>query len=483
MKRKFFALLGSILCCSPLLLAQFPEDALRLSYPGLGVGAKSLGMGGAFIGVADDFTATFWNPSGLAQQRHYEISGGLSHISYGNTSTFFNQSTDFSNSATSINNFGIVLPVPATRGSLVFGFGYNRATDFTSALAFDGFNPRSSMILSLTPSTTLPPKGSDARRQFLDNNIPFQLYLANIDTVRDVLFPLVSDSVNQRGTVLEGSGINHWSVAGAIDIARNFSIGATLTFISGSYFYDRNYIEEDTKNVYHFAPPYDFKRLILDNRIDWDLTGYGFKIGAMYRVKDAARLGVTVKFPTIYTVKERFNTGGQSFFKNGDQFSTSVGGSSEYDVHTPYVFGGGFSFNVAGFALAGDAEYTDWTQMEFKNPTSNIIDLLKENSTIKSLFRSTTNLRGGVEYRIPGADISLRGGFIYNPSPFKGDPSSFDQKFITGGIGFLVQESIALDIAYAHGYWKTFHVNYDASSRTDEDVKTDNVFFTIAYRF
>jgi hypothetical protein len=35
----------------------------------LGLGARALGMGGAFVAVADDATAGFWNPAGLVQIR------------------------------------------------------------------------------------------------------------------------------------------------------------------------------------------------------------------------------------------------------------------------------------------------------------------------------------------------------------------------------------------------------------------------------
>src|SRR5512141_108181 len=31
----------------------------------LGVGARALGMGGAFVGLSDDATAGYWNPAGL----------------------------------------------------------------------------------------------------------------------------------------------------------------------------------------------------------------------------------------------------------------------------------------------------------------------------------------------------------------------------------------------------------------------------------
>lgn len=33
----------------------------------IGVGARSIGMGGAFTGISDDITAIYWNPAGLAQ--------------------------------------------------------------------------------------------------------------------------------------------------------------------------------------------------------------------------------------------------------------------------------------------------------------------------------------------------------------------------------------------------------------------------------
>jgi long-subunit fatty acid transport protein len=46
---------------------------LRNSFNPLGAGARGLGMGGAFIGVADDGTAASFNPAGLAQLRRTEL--------------------------------------------------------------------------------------------------------------------------------------------------------------------------------------------------------------------------------------------------------------------------------------------------------------------------------------------------------------------------------------------------------------------------
>jgi hypothetical protein len=50
-------------------------------YLRMGVGARALGMGGAFVGVADDVTANVWNPAGLGYatgtQLHATIAAGM----------------------------------------------------------------------------------------------------------------------------------------------------------------------------------------------------------------------------------------------------------------------------------------------------------------------------------------------------------------------------------------------------------------------
>jgi len=48
-------------------------DALNGSDLGMGVGARAIGMGGAFVAIADDPSATFWNPAGLTDLRGSQI--------------------------------------------------------------------------------------------------------------------------------------------------------------------------------------------------------------------------------------------------------------------------------------------------------------------------------------------------------------------------------------------------------------------------
>ncbi len=456
--------------------AQFPEDALRFATPGFGVGARSLGMGNAYTGVASDFSALYWNPAGLAQLQHGEFSFGLSHLNFKDNSSFFGASKSYTNNSTNLNSLGLVFPVDVQRGSLVLALGYTRNSNFTTGLSFNGFNSNSSIIQTYAQDGA--PYPSD-----LSGNLAYQLFLANIDSTTGRFDSPITNNLTQSGQVIESGGINNWSGGAGIDMARNLSVGLTLTYLSGTYKYDRTYSEKDTKGVYN-SLPFDFDELVISDNVTSDITGFNARLGMLYRVPDRFRFGINIKTPTTYNVKESFNTIARSYFDNGDVYPTDAAfetpGSNEYDVLTPWVFTVGGSFIIRDLVLSGDVEYTDWTQLEFDNANADLIALNKD---IKQIFRPTVNLRAGAEYEIREYGLRLRGGFIYNPSPYEGDPSEFDQKYVTAGLGILLGETTMLDLTYARGWWKTFRTNYNSTSRVNEDIRTNNLMMTFSYRF
>ena len=468
---------------------QYIDDALRYSTPGLGVGARSLGMGTAYTGVANDFSAVYWNPAGLGQMRLSEISLGLSNNSFGNTSTFFNTSQSLTNSSTSLNSFGIVYPFPTSQGSLVFAIGYNRQADYTTGLSFQGYNPSSSIVQSWAPNgQTLSP----------DVSIAEYLNLAVADTITKKFVSPLNGKLTQSGTVLESGGQNNFTVSGAVEASKNFYVGATLNFISGSYSYVRNYREDDLLNVYdstHTATTYNSNRssayfdlnyLTSDQTVEHDISGFSMKLGILYKFGPGSRLGIAVKTPSWITVHETYSEQASSTFDNSDHYTfVSDPSKYDYDVASPYVFSAGISHSIGGLMLAGDIEYTDWTQMQFSNASSELMSL---NTTFKTEFRPTANFRLGGEYEFSSMGLRLRGGFAYLPSPFNGDPSSFARKYITGGLGFIIENAFSIDIGYAHGSWDTKHaqlldINGNPTAITTEKISTDNLIGTISYRF
>ncbi|MFP4589581.1 MAG: hypothetical protein ACOCZX_02245 [Candidatus Bipolaricaulota bacterium] len=89
------------LAVSPLVAAQ--EDDGDLAGAGsvfqFGTDAHSLAMGGAYVAVADNYSATYWNPAGLAQKQGAKLGGmnlkpfnlsGLNYTYGGGSYTFDN---------------------------------------------------------------------------------------------------------------------------------------------------------------------------------------------------------------------------------------------------------------------------------------------------------------------------------------------------------------------------------------------------------
>lgn len=65
-----------------ILVLILPNNAIAGKYAAeflrIGVGSRALGMGGAFVAVADDGTASYWNPAGLGNLPQHQIH--FSHV-------------------------------------------------------------------------------------------------------------------------------------------------------------------------------------------------------------------------------------------------------------------------------------------------------------------------------------------------------------------------------------------------------------------
>jgi hypothetical protein len=482
MKRTAAAIVA-VIALQSIATAQFSEDALRYSGRGNGSGSRALGMGNAYIGVSDDYSASVWNPAGLAQMRRLEVMGGISSTGMSNESTFRGITKSSDISAAALDNIGFVFPFPTVQGSLVFAFGFNRVSDFASTVQFEGFNDQSSIIPTLYQSQA-------------SYDVPYNVYLTNTAG-----YSAVQKNVNQRGEVKEGGSLGQWSFAGAIDIEENISLGVSLNVYSGKYDYTRNFVEEDTRNVYNNTSaglPADsaylrFNKFYLDNFLTSELNGSNITLGLMYR-SDLFRAGIIAKGPTSIKVQETYSDDGESVFDNNGgtwatsnpakKYSTPVS-NNEYGVSSPWSFGAGASIYLQPeLLLAADVEYTDWTQIEWSdNP-----GLEKKNNQLQSVFRPVTNIRIGAEFDVPYTELKIRAGYMLNPSPYKNDPSAFDEKVLTGGAGLFLQRNVVLDAAFAYGTMKSYRNEYSAvglpnSARVDRSITSTLVNFTVSYRF
>ncbi|MFZ0452701.1 MAG: hypothetical protein WCE54_01265 [Ignavibacteriaceae bacterium] len=477
--------LALLFLSSSFVYSQGIPDALRLGESGLGANARALGMGDAYIGLSDDASAAFYNPAGFGLLKRLELSGGIDYSTFSNDATFFNNTTNYSSSETRLDRLSFAFPFPTVRGSLVFGISYHNTKDLTGALKFNGFNSgNNSLIQVLNQDTYYDNNGNPY-------NIPYDLRLTDTNLVTPI-----DGNLNQSGTILNTGSTNNWTFSGAIEAAQNLYLGLNLNIISGSYNSNNDYYEDDSRNMYQGPiytgdnpPPADFQTFYLNRILNWDISGWSAKAGLIYQFNDYGRFGLTVQFPRYYTVKEKFTVSGQSYFANyinpfdlPQDYNSSV----KYDIVSPYEFGAGFSVNLKGFIISAQGTAIDYSQLKFDNPQnySNPNDLLSVNKNINDQLRAVLNYNVGVEYTVPTVGLRLRTGYFVQPSAYKGDPSSFNRKYFTAGIGILAQETLGLDLAWAHGWWSTIGDNYGTDvSRTYQDIKYDKIMLTATYRF
>lgn len=82
--RRLLIVIASLLCLTGFAQADIQNFGANSNALGLGVGARATGMGGAFVALADDATAAYWNPAGLGQMELYLYNAGMQYVSLPN---------------------------------------------------------------------------------------------------------------------------------------------------------------------------------------------------------------------------------------------------------------------------------------------------------------------------------------------------------------------------------------------------------------
>jgi len=481
---KYLLILNIVLVFS--LYSQFGfsqnyNDALLLSEPGLYTGARALSMGNSFTSLSNDFSGVLFNPAGIGLIKKAALTGGMGFNSFNNNTTFFNTASNANKTSVNFNQFGLVYPLSTIRGSWVFAVGYNRTKDFNKTLEFDGYNgDNNSMIQYLTGDyNEVAP-------------LTYDLYLSYYDTSDGLDKTLINGMLNQRGKIRQEGSIGKWSFASSIEVAKDFYVGGGLNIISGKYQNDSEYWEEDINDIYdenvqldpEEPDTRDFQSFYLNDIIDWDLSGWDANLGILYNWQDRIRIGANVKFPSVFKINESYFVAASSEFASIIFDLNPIIDEIEYEITTPYELslGGSITMPSKNITVSGDIKIIDYTQMEFSEGFDQQYRI-ERNKEIEDLFTTTINAHLGAEVKIPNSPVCARVGGMWLPSPYAEDPSEFNKKYITAGIGLSFDNTFNVDFGYAYGWWKDFGDNYGVNvSRTFQDINVNNIILNLSAR-
>ncbi len=411
-----------------------------------GVGTRSMAMGGAYVGVADDFTAVFWNPAGLAQIQQREIYVALNRNSFENQSSVggVSATTDVRN--TQFGSLGFVLPWPVMQGSFVLAAGINRVSDFDWGLDVRG------------------------RLDSLD----------------------VEDRFRHEG------GLTATTIAAAIDVSPSVSFGLAINMVSGKDKISNEYISLDSEDFF-------FERRFIDReQFDDDYQrAFTATLGAMVRTprnNPRLRLGLAATTGATHEIAYTFHAPPDTAFSiveldDGRVFTAaSIKFNDRYKLSLPLSLGAGVSYRpMPQLLLAAGVHATEWSQTEYAGTDA---AQLRSSSDFERQYDDIVRWHLGAEYQMPQVGVDLRVGVYSDPLPFIGprDPQRVvdeetnplvsaiqDRRYLTAGAGFFLEETVRLDLTFSRGSYE--QVEGTGGTRLGEQATLQRLLLGVSYRF
>jgi hypothetical protein len=454
--KSFLFIIILIIFSSSGIRAQYIEQVEEITAGNFfGFGARQMGMGGAGM-MSFDGSALFYNPANLARIPRIEASLGLSHQEYTDKSSirdvrrivdytgvtptdqFYQNrfagftpvsgSADASKSNTRLNSAILTVPYPTYRGSLVFGFGMAHVANFDRVFTLSHYD-------SASPG--------------------------NI--------------IRARGDEFQTGGLTQWGAGAGIDLSPRISFGLSIFIYTGKHDYNWRYRLDSLPDLQYGQEDY-----ITDKYFGWN-----FKPSLAIQMNQYVSMALAFETPLNMSVKEDVST---TYDGDPNIYIDDV----EYDVKRPFVFSGGMALSLNEATLAIDVDYTDWTQLEYKNN----IAMERYNDEIKAYYDKVFRYRIGGEYVLPALGLSLRGGYFVDPLPIKKQFIDDNRDGFSLGFGILIDRVMTIDVAWVHAGYKRnsdfiYASTYNASDEltgthnliVDEDISYDRIYVTSAYRF
>jgi long-subunit fatty acid transport protein len=440
------------------LSGQSAYDAIHIMENEEGFGARSLAMGGAYVGIANDYSGVYWNPAGLGAIKSPIFHMSMSHLQFNNRALFNENTTTNDQTFSKINSFGLVFPFNAARGSFVMALGYNNILDYDDMLLFEGY--------STTP-----------------NDIGF--YLEDDDGDEEY-YPF-DVNTNRLERVSNEGGLHQWNVAGAVMLSPNFTVGVTASYVHGKEDYHYLFSQTDEDNIYNEYPG-DFDQYNVNQILQSNYNALNLKIGGMLKINEMLKIGAVIAAPSRISVDEFHSMSDELYFDDGYLDSTSVSGQWDYQVKTPFYLDFGFAYNNSILVLAASGRYRDWSQTRFDLNDQYLgdqdyQDLLYENDFIGLNYRSTVEYRFGAEVNIEHLNTKVRGGYTFIPSPLAEGNNALDKEVISGGVNFKIDRNIDLDITLQQKTWLRESWDNYSPETVSENITFNKFLVGLNYRF
>jgi len=410
-----------------------------------GVGAKALAMAGAFRGIADDWSAMYWNPAGLVGQENsvyadLKILYPMVWVTPNVTSGY----PGYEGYRNGVEHSTAEKAYPA--GS--FGLTYRKNDDMT--LGFSVFAP-AALGAEWKGLFTGPPYGYHNTEPYTELGWFSDLKVIDIH-------PTIGYRVNDQ-----------------------LSVGLGISIQYGI-------IELRSPNTVPSGAPYPFEHFYVDATLEGSGMGYGFNVGMMYKMTDAMNIGLSYRGPTTIAIEGEVkqtlylpNAPGlgladpsKAHLFNGGTIEVEPDGKADFPL--PMDFGAGVAYQATrNLTVAFDVTWTNWGDVDIvtievdgNSPTGEP----SENSELVLKYEDTIKFSFGFDMLVNAEhDFHIVGGYYFDPSPIPDGslrpsiPDVNDKNNISVGLSHALSNGFSLE-----GYYEKVFTD----SRVVESIDIDN---------
>lgn len=503
MNRIFFLLIGFTFTTT--LTAQNIIDGLRYGTENNYGTARYNAMSGAFGALGGDLSAMSQNPAGSAVYLESSSSVTMGVLNTKNETNYFNTQNTTNFSEFELNQAGVVFVLPNTNENSVWnkfsiGFNYQLANSFdneyytsgTSNSSIDSYFLHYAQGLPLNLFELLPGESTSSLYSFLGSNYGYgaqQAFLGYQAYIFDPTDPDNPDGTSYISNIASGNfNQEFFSFSDGYNAKYTFNIGAQLREnlylgininAHALEYYQSDYFYENNSN-----PNSLINRVYFENHLAMNGDGISSQIGIISKVAENIRLGFTYHTPIWFTILEETTQKIETRRTvDGQAITTSVNPNviniyDEYKLKTPgkVTASAAYLFDKNGL-ISIDYSYKDYSKTKF-NPSNDFSSL---NTAIDNSLKGVSSISAGAEYRLN--QLSLRGGYRFENSPYKDSDLMSDLNSFSFGLGYNFGD-FKLDASYAHTTQERSEQFYQNTAFTNaSNIKTTTDFYALTAQF
>ena len=451
--KKLLFLVGGLLSSLAInaQIIDYNQAGILFSSEDINGTARYNAMSGAFGALGGDVSAADINPAGLAVFKRTQFSGSLGINNTDILTDFYGSGIENNTSNLDLTQIGGVLVFNGSRNSgarkIAIGFNYSISKDFKNSWFADGtaIDNDNNIIAPLTefydPDVLYPNHNGQSFRNFTDGTNR-KLTLSFASQPSDKLYV---------GASIVTYDLDHYQ--------------HTIT---------EEFNEDNDANTFD---------IIAEEELYTVGSGIAFNIGLIAKPSQEVRLGLAFQSPTYYELSEESIVYDDELLFNDQPDGLSGSPSNnffDYTMVTPSKLTGSFAYLFGKEGLISfDYSYKNYKNITLKPNNAFTI----ENQDFNDFLKATSQFKVGAEWRVD--NVSLRGGYSFEESPYQ---DAIDSDNISGyslGLGFKLKGGMKLDLAYQNRSNTDVYnfINVAGAEPVELDINNDRITATLVIGF